>query len=116
MSVSRAQWWVMYELFFVLAVTLFLVANLIFSYFKNMKLLFENQTSVLDRVSRGDLTRQVPVATNDEFGLNRLRESIRNCAIESAKTIQDSVVKDLRTFQGDAIQQDDITLVVIKLL
>lgn len=50
------------------------------------------------------------------FGLDRLRESIRNCAIESAETIQDSVIKDLRIFQGDALQHDDITLVVIKLL
>jgi sigma-B regulation protein RsbU (phosphoserine phosphatase) len=68
-SMFRAQWWVMYELFFVLAVILSLVANLIFSYSKNMKLLFDNQTSVLDRVNRGDLSRLVPIATTDEFGV-----------------------------------------------
>jgi sigma-B regulation protein RsbU (phosphoserine phosphatase) len=33
-----------------------------------MKLLFENQIQVLDRVSRGDLSEMAPVATSDEFG------------------------------------------------
>lgn len=63
-----------------------------------------------------DGIRETYNKAGEMFGLDRLRESLRNNAIESAETIQDSVVKDLRTFQGDALQQDDITLVVIKLL
>jgi serine phosphatase RsbU (regulator of sigma subunit) len=37
-------------------------------------------------------------------------------AAESAETIQNTVIGDLRTFQGDAPQEDDITLVLVKLL
>ncbi|MCU0561412.1 MAG: SpoIIE family protein phosphatase [Desulfobacterales bacterium] len=57
------------EILFIAAVLLALVINLIVSYSRNLKLLFENETSVLERVSRGDLSRMVPVATRDEFGL-----------------------------------------------
>ena len=69
MSVTQAQLSVMQEVFFVMAVLLVAVVNLIISYSKNLKLLFENETSVLERVSQGDLSKLVPVATNDEFGV-----------------------------------------------
>ena len=69
MSVMQAQLSVMVEVFFVMVVLLAEVANLIISYSKNLKLLFENETNVLERVTQGDLSRQVPVATNDEFGV-----------------------------------------------
>ena len=69
MSVMQAQLSVMSEVFFVMTVLLAEVANLIISYSKNLKLLFENETSVLERVTQGDLSRLVPVATNDEFGV-----------------------------------------------
>jgi serine phosphatase RsbU (regulator of sigma subunit) len=35
---------------------------------------------------------------------------------ESANVIQNAVIDALRSFQGNAIQEDDITLVIIKLL
>ncbi len=60
---------VTYEIVFIMAVLLALVVNLIVSYSRNLKLLFDNETEVLERVSRGDLSRTVPVATRDEFGL-----------------------------------------------
>ncbi len=60
---------VTYEILFIMAVLLALVVNLIVSYSRNLKLLFDNETEVLERVSRGDLSRMVPVATRDEFGL-----------------------------------------------
>lgn len=60
---------VTYEILFIMAVLLGLVVNLIVSYSRNLKLLFDNETDVLERVSRGDLSRMVPVATRDEFGL-----------------------------------------------
>ena len=68
-SLLDAQLSVTYEIFFIMAILLALVINLIFSYSKNLKLLFENETRILERVSRGDLSRLVPVASNDEFGL-----------------------------------------------
>ncbi|UCG19982.1 MAG: SpoIIE family protein phosphatase [Deltaproteobacteria bacterium] len=68
MSVTQAQLSVMREVLFVMAVLLVAIVNLIISYSKNLKLLFQNETSVLERVSQGDLSKLVPVATNDEFG------------------------------------------------
>jgi sigma-B regulation protein RsbU (phosphoserine phosphatase) len=69
MSVAQAQRSVTYEVFFVMAVLLLWIINLIVSYSRNLKLLFDNETSVLERVSQGDLSKVVPVATNDEFGV-----------------------------------------------
>ena len=68
-SLVSAQMSVAYEVFFIMLVMLILIVNLIVSYSKNLKLLFANETSVLERVSQGDLTGTVPIATNDEFGL-----------------------------------------------
>jgi sigma-B regulation protein RsbU (phosphoserine phosphatase) len=68
-ALARAQWSVAKEMFFIMIVLLALVVNLIVSYSRNLKLLFNNETNVLERVSRGDLSRMVPVATKDEFGL-----------------------------------------------
>ena len=41
---------------------------------------------------------------------------VRKYASESAESIQNAVIANLRSFQGDAPQEDDITLLVIKLL
>jgi len=68
-SLASAQMSVAYEVFFIMLVMLILIVNLIVSYSKNLKLLFANETRVLERVSQGDLTGTVPIATNDEFGL-----------------------------------------------
>jgi len=68
-ALARAQWSVAKEMFFIMIVLLALVVNLIVSYSRNLKLLFNNETNILERVSRGDLSRMVPVATKDEFGL-----------------------------------------------
>ena len=68
-ALAKAQWSVAKEMLFIMAVLLALVVNLIVSYSRNLRLLFTNQTDVLERVSRGDLSRTVPVATRDEFGL-----------------------------------------------
>jgi sigma-B regulation protein RsbU (phosphoserine phosphatase) len=50
------------------------------------------------------------------FGSDRFREAIRRHAAESAEEIQNRIIEDLKVFQGEAPQEDDITLVVIKLL
>jgi sigma-B regulation protein RsbU (phosphoserine phosphatase) len=68
-SVIDAQLSVTYEIFFIMAVLTVLVVNLIVSYSSNLKLLFNNETKVLEKVSRGDLSHKVPVATGDEFGV-----------------------------------------------
>ena len=68
-SLLQAQLSVMREVFFVMGVLLAAVINLIVSYSKNLKLLFQNETGVLEKVTQGDLSRRVPVATHDEFGV-----------------------------------------------
>ena len=68
-ALLQAQLSVAYEVSFVFMVLLALVVNLIISYSRNLKLLFANQTRILERVSQGDLSRKVPVATRDEFGV-----------------------------------------------
>jgi len=74
---------VTYEVLFIMTVLLGLSINLIASYSRNLKLLFENETGVLERVTNGDLSRLVPVATRDEFGLiaghtNTMIEGLRH--------------------------------------
>ncbi len=56
------------ELYFVMAVAVALIVRVVLLYTGNLRLLFNSQTSVLERVSRGDLSRRAPVATADEFG------------------------------------------------
>ena len=68
-SIIEAQLSVTYEIFFIMGVLMVLVVNLIISYSRNLKLLFNNETMILEQVSQGDLSRKVPVATSDEFGL-----------------------------------------------
>jgi len=80
---SQAQASVTLEIGFILAILLVLVINLIVSYSRNLKLLFGNETEVLELVSRGDLSRMVPVATRDEFGViaghtNAMIEGLRH--------------------------------------
>ncbi len=68
-TISQAQSSVAYEVSFIMIVLLILVVNLIISYSQNLKLLFANETDVLEKVSQGDLSKKVPVATQDEFGI-----------------------------------------------
>jgi sigma-B regulation protein RsbU (phosphoserine phosphatase) len=66
---GEARLSVVSEVVFVMAVLLAWVVNVVLSYSKNLKLLFDNETNVLERVAQGDLSKLVPVATNDEFGV-----------------------------------------------
>jgi sigma-B regulation protein RsbU (phosphoserine phosphatase) len=66
--IESAQRSVLIEVLFIMMVLLGMVINLIVSYSRNLKLLFQNETRVLEGVSGGDLSRFVPVMTNDEFG------------------------------------------------
>jgi sigma-B regulation protein RsbU (phosphoserine phosphatase) len=50
------------------------------------------------------------------FGPERLQKVIREHALDSARTIQENVIREIDAFRGTAAQEDDITLVVIKLV
>jgi len=60
---------VMAEVVFVVVVLVLLTGNLIFSYSRNLRVHFENQTVILDRVASGMLDRYVPITGSDEFAL-----------------------------------------------
>ncbi|WFS62938.1 SpoIIE family protein phosphatase [Pseudodesulfovibrio thermohalotolerans] len=77
---------VLVEILFVMSFLIVMVTNLVVSYARNMRILFDTQTKVLENVSRGDLSRKVPVTTSDEMGviagytntmITRLREGVR---------------------------------------
>lgn len=77
---------VLIEILFVMGFLLLMVINLVFSYARNIRILFNNETTVLENVSQGDLTRKVPVTTADELGviaghtntmISALREGVR---------------------------------------
>ena len=53
----------------VITILLILVINILYSYSKNLKLLFQTETDVSKSVSNCDLSTLVPVATSDEFGV-----------------------------------------------
>ncbi len=50
------------------------------------------------------------------FGKNAVRNIIRKNANASAQEIQEAIVSSLKSFQGDVDPEDDVTLVVIKVL
>lgn len=82
-SMAAAQLSVTYEIIFIIAVLLAYIANLIASHSRNLKILFKNETDVLEMVSGGDLSQNVAVATRDEFGLiaghtNSMIEGLRH--------------------------------------
>ena len=67
--VTQARHEVTLELGFVVGLLSLMTLNLITSYSRNLTCLFQNQTQVLEQVSRGELNHYVPVASRDEFGL-----------------------------------------------
>jgi sigma-B regulation protein RsbU (phosphoserine phosphatase) len=67
-------------------------------------------------VAGTDGIREAINADGEMFGQDRLRQTIQGNVIHSANAIQKAIMDELRIFQGDAPQQDDMTLVVVKLL
>ena len=53
-------------------------------------------------------------AEGDEFGLERMRESVRASANDGAQAIVKKIIADVRDFTGSAPQNDDMTLIAIR--
>ncbi len=73
---------IMTELAFVGGALIALSASLVTSFAQNLRRFLENETRVLDAVTRGELDRGVPVLSDDEFGViaahtNRMIEGLR---------------------------------------
>lgn len=103
-SIYAAQISVIYEVFFIMAILLVLIVNLIFSYSRNLRLLFDNETKVLEQVRNGDLSSKVPVATLDEFGIiaehtNHMIDGLRHRfklinSLKMAEEVQQNLLPD----------------------
>jgi sigma-B regulation protein RsbU (phosphoserine phosphatase) len=113
-SLMEAERIVMLEVVFIMAVLLGLVVNLIVSYSRNLKLLFDNETRVLESVSRGDLSQLVPVATRDEFGViaghtNTMIEGLRHRTelLQSLK-LAEEVQKNLLPRRAAGLGEADV--------
>jgi sigma-B regulation protein RsbU (phosphoserine phosphatase) len=101
-ALAEAGMAVLYEIFFIMGVLLIWIVNLIVSYSSNLNLLFDSETSVLENVSRGDFSRMVPVATNDEFGFiaghtNSMIDGLKHrielvTALKMAEEVQQSLL------------------------
>lgn len=63
-----------------------------------------------------DGIRETRSSSGEMFGPNRLHEIISHNVNESAAVLQNTIIDAVRTFQANATQEDDITLVIIKLL
>jgi sigma-B regulation protein RsbU (phosphoserine phosphatase) len=50
----------------------------------------------------------------EQFGRERIEDSIRNRITRSAQDIVDGLVEDVRVFSGERGQTDDLTLMVVK--
>jgi sigma-B regulation protein RsbU (phosphoserine phosphatase) len=93
---------VMIEIFFIMAILLAMIVNLIISYSKNLKILFNSETNILERVTQGDLSKFVPVATKDEFGViaghtNTMIQGLRHriklvAALKLAEEVQQNLL------------------------
>jgi sigma-B regulation protein RsbU (phosphoserine phosphatase) len=113
-AIADAQLSVTYEIFFIMAVLTVLVVNLIISYSSNLKLLFNNETKVLEMVSQGDLSQKVPVATSDEFGViaghtNNMIDGLRHrTQLVSALKLAEEVQQNLLPQNDPQIAELDI--------
>jgi sigma-B regulation protein RsbU (phosphoserine phosphatase) len=59
---------------------------------------------------------EMPNAKGEQYGKDRLRQVIRECAARSADEIVHAVRDQLTAFRGDAKSVDDVTFVVVKML
>jgi sigma-B regulation protein RsbU (phosphoserine phosphatase) len=59
---------------------------------------------------------EMPNAKGEQYGKDRLRQVIRECAARSADEIARSVRERLTAFRGDVKSVDDVTFVVVKVL
>ncbi|MEJ2639372.1 MAG: SpoIIE family protein phosphatase [Desulfosarcinaceae bacterium] len=114
-NLETAEQAVFTEIFFIMGTLLGLVVNLIFSYSRNLKLLFQNETRVLEKVSNGDLSRFVPVTTNDEFGFiaghtNTMIRGLRHHSrLVSALKVAEEVQQNLLPHHPPAVDGIDLS-------
>lgn len=114
-TLHEAQMSVIYEVLFIIAVLMALIVNLIFSYSRNLSLLFKNETRVLEQVQKGNLSDKVPVATSDEFGViaghtNHMIDGLRHrFELISSLKLAEEVQQNLLPEASPSIEGYDIS-------
>jgi sigma-B regulation protein RsbU (phosphoserine phosphatase) len=53
-------------------------------------------------------------AEGDEFGVDRMMQSVRDSATNGAQAIVRKIIEDVRDFTGSVPQNDDITVIAIR--
>ena len=91
------------EIVFVGTIFLLMLIVVISSYSRNLKIFFDNETSVLDNVSQGNLDRYVPVSTEDEFGIIATRTNQMIDGLRERNRIKDMFGKFLNPKIADAL-------------
>jgi sigma-B regulation protein RsbU (phosphoserine phosphatase) len=114
-SIMNAQLSVIYEVLFIMGVLMILIFNLIISYSQNLKLLFNNQTVILEKVRQGDLRSKVPVATQDEFGViaehtNHMIDGLRHrFELMHSLKLAEEVQQNLLPTQNPSVEGYDVS-------
>ncbi len=72
-TLEQARASILQELAFVLVVAVSEAANLILSFSRNLQMFLQRENGVLEQVMSGRYDTQVPVSSNDEFGVIALR-------------------------------------------
>ena len=54
-------------------------------------------------------------ASGDEYGLDRLARVVAAC-YGTAEEVRDTVLRDVESFRGNEPQEDDVTLVVVRIV
>ncbi len=90
-SHKSAQLSILAEISFVVLLLLVQISNVIHAYTRNLSAFFHSENSVLSTVTQGDLSRAVPVGSNDEFGLmavhtNQMIKGLRETTEEVQRT------------------------------
>lgn len=75
-SLETARKYILGEIVFVVAVMMFYILAIIISYSRNLKLFISAENHALALVSQGNLCAQVPVTSNDEFGLMAMHTNV----------------------------------------
>jgi sigma-B regulation protein RsbU (phosphoserine phosphatase) len=114
-SIMNAQLSVIYEILFIMGVLMILIFNLIISYSQNLKILFNNQTVILEKVRKGDLRSKVPVATQDEFGViaehtNHMIDGLRHrFELMHSLKLAEEVQQNLLPTENPSLQGYDVS-------
>lgn len=90
---TTSKGWILGEISFIVAIVMAYILAIIIGYSRNLKLFISAENDTLYRVARGELEVQVPVTSNDEFGLMAMRTNQMISAL-AERTQELSITRD----------------------